>query len=182
MINAKTVNGIKWEFLTGDVNWMEHGGTVVSVKQNNGEFDYWLVIEWVPLIEYDEFEIVGSMEMSAVAPSQFENLEDACPDTPPSEMTEWELVNAVRGYAGGARTDSDDVTYHTDDEDGASVEGYEKEIDALLLTMQEEAVRVTTLFGFYMDKYQNGVGSTGWDFLKGDVMAGLSRMMEAGNE
>jgi len=29
-------------------------------------------------------------------------------------------------------------------------------------------------FGFAMDKQQNAIGSTGWDFIRGDIMAGLS--------
>jgi hypothetical protein len=31
------------------------------------------------------------------------------------------------------------------------------------------------LFGFYMDKSENQIGSDGWDFIKGDILAGLYR-------
>jgi len=31
-------------------------------------------------------------------------------------------------------------------------------------------------FGFMMDKPINRIGSTGWDFIKGDINAGLKRI------
>jgi hypothetical protein len=31
------------------------------------------------------------------------------------------------------------------------------------------------LFGFYMDRPENQIGSDGWDFIKGDILAGLNR-------
>lgn len=35
----------RFKFLIGDVNWLDYGGKWVSQKLNNGEFDYWLVLE-----------------------------------------------------------------------------------------------------------------------------------------
>lgn len=34
---------------------------------------------------------------------------------------------------------------------------------------------ITCLFGFYMDQPQNRIGSTGWDCIRGDLLAGLNR-------
>jgi len=46
----------------------------------------------------------------------------------------------------------------------------------LLKTAKEEATQMNFVsFGFMMDKPQNRIGSTGWDFIKGDIMASLER-------
>ena len=45
----------------------------------------------------------------------------------------------------------------------------------LLKAARKELAVIRTLFGFYMDKPQNRIGSTGWDFIKGDALAGLHR-------
>lgn len=48
-------------------------------------------------------------------------------------------------------------------------------LSKLLKETREQAKQIEFLFGFYMDKRLNGLGSNGWDFIKGDVMAGLDR-------
>ena len=41
--------------------------------------------------------------------------------------------------------------------------------NALLQEARQEFKKVQMLFGFYMDKPQNAVGATGWDFIKGEL-------------
>jgi hypothetical protein len=36
---------VRFNFLTGDVNWSQYGGTWISQKFNNSDTDYWLVRE-----------------------------------------------------------------------------------------------------------------------------------------
>jgi hypothetical protein len=36
-------------------------------------------------------------------------------------------------------------------------------------------------FGFAMDQAQNRIGSTGWDLIKGDLLAGLNRQPDMTN-
>ncbi len=38
----------------------------------------------------------------------------------------------------------------------------------------------TVVAGFYLDAPQNRIGSSGWEFMKGDIMAGLDRMGSSG--
>lgn len=45
----------------------------------------------------------------------------------------------------------------------------------LLREAKSELSKLSMLFGFYMNKQLNAIGSTGWDFLQGDLMAALSR-------
>lgn len=43
----------------------------------------------------------------------------------------------------------------------------------LLKEVRKELRSISVLFGFYMDKPLNMIGSTGWDFISGDILAGL---------
>lgn len=52
--------------------------------------------------------------------------------------------------------------------------------DQLLKEAKQELIALSCMFGFYMDKVLNGIGSTGWDFMKGDLNAGLKRALESG--
>lgn len=45
----------------------------------------------------------------------------------------------------------------------------------VLQRIQERMFEVTTFGGYGLDKAQNAIGSTGWDFMKGDILAGLKR-------
>ena len=45
----------------------------------------------------------------------------------------------------------------------------------LLLAARRELIVIGMLFGLYMDKPQNVIGSDGWDFIKGDILAGSYR-------
>lgn len=39
----------------------------------------------------------------------------------------------------------------------------------LLREARKELIAIRTLFGFYMDRPQNMIGNTGWDFIKGEI-------------
>lgn len=39
----------------------------------------------------------------------------------------------------------------------------------LLAAAREEVWKIDTLFGFYMDRAQNAIGNTGWDWIRGDI-------------
>jgi hypothetical protein len=45
----------------------------------------------------------------------------------------------------------------------------------ILSTLKKEADIANLLFGFYMDRPLNAIGSTGWDFINGDFLAGLRK-------
>ena len=48
---------------------------------------------------------------------------------------------------------------------------------AVVKMAKPEAERINMLFGMYMDKPMNRIGSTGWDFIRGNVMAGLDKAL-----
>ena len=36
---------MRFRFLTGDVNYVRDGGCFISDRQNNGDFDFWVVMD-----------------------------------------------------------------------------------------------------------------------------------------
>lgn len=50
----------------------------------------------------------------------------------------------------------------------------------LLREAKKELSKLSLMFGACMDKVLNGIGSTGWDFMRGDLDAGLRRAFESG--
>jgi hypothetical protein len=67
---------VRFKWLSGDINWMDYGGSWISNKLNNGEYDYWLVLVLTNLIdsagEREAKEMGGKylVSLNAVAPSQ----------------------------------------------------------------------------------------------------------------
>lgn len=40
----------------------------------------------------------------------------------------------------------------------------------LLKEAKQEGLQASVLFGFYVDRQQNAIGATGWDFMRGDIV------------
>lgn len=153
---------VKFSFLIGDVNWLEYGGTWISQKFNNGEFDYWIVRE---IINWEEAQ--GSLydnckyhvQLSCVAPEQFVDrnraLSSCGDDHNWSELSDEAKVLIVYEYSGGATIWQ---------RDGSN---YQK----LFKECQLEAIAFTSiLFGIHLDRPMNRLGATGWDFLTGEIV------------
>lgn len=64
-------------------------------------------------------------------------------------------------------------SYTFDEEDD-----WDEKVKEYTAEAKEEAKQVKMLLGFYLDAPINMLGSTGWDFLDGDVTAGLKRLEE----
>jgi hypothetical protein len=157
---------IQWKFLTGDRDWLGCGGKWISQKFNNGEFDWWFVreiINWEEAVGEKEAPAKYHVDVSVVSPSEFQDKEQAresCSvEKPWSELDDAWKVELIHSYSGGA---------HVFGQDG---DNYRK----LFKLADEKAVASEFLFGFAMDRAQNKIGSTGWDFLKGDITAGLNK-------
>lgn len=154
------------EFLTGDVNWEEYGGKFVSEKFNNGSFDYWIVVDFTNLEDAMGYEAEdkylisvdvvsfnlktkeGKKAMSEASGSYGYSEEDT------KNITDLMRVEALHGYGTSARMWSDQGS----------------DIKELFKEAKEECEKVNMLFGFYMDRQQNALGATGWDFIKGKII------------
>ena len=156
----------KFKFLTGDVNWQEYGGKFISKKLNNGEFDYYLIIEVINWNEHDRYpEYTYNVSLSAVSPTERrESLKSAAESW---GMTETE-IEALGDEAIVDCLSSYGVKAQLWDDSGNNLK-------ILMREAHRQAELSEMLFGFYMDRYQNRIGSTGWDFIKGDVLGGLNR-------
>jgi hypothetical protein len=73
---ARTTTPVKFKWLSGDINWIDFGGKWISNKLNNGEFDYWMVLELSNMYNScgkQEAERIGGkylVSLDAVSPSQ----------------------------------------------------------------------------------------------------------------
>lgn len=143
--------------LGGDVDWQKYGGTFVSERLNNGDFDYWLVIRIDNM-----WELTGDEEgeqyhatISAVAPSQVskDKIKRAKQSCGREIGDGLDIIDALFVY--GIRA----VLWGEEGSDA----------DALKVQAESQAIAVNALFGFYMDRPQNWIGNTGWDVIGGFV-------------
>lgn len=159
----------KFRFLTGDVNWLAYGGKWVSRKLNNGDFDYWLVIELVNIDDAcgrdNEGQPRYNVSLSAVSPSEAgANMARAleCCGVDPNDPAATNVlvqVECLHSY-------------------GIHVPlwvGNGNNARKLLREARRQACPATGLFGFYMDRAVNRIGTTGWEAIRGDITAGLQR-------
>ena len=155
---------MKFKFLTGDINWVTYGGKFVSKKLNNTEFDYWLVIE---VLNWKEREAPATYNVSlkAVSPSEAgkKNIEAACEcygvEEDMEKLNPLVIVESLDAYGVAAQLWNNSGN----------------NLKTLLKATHKEANLCSVLFGFYMDRPENRIGSTGWDFIKGDTLAGLNK-------
>jgi len=63
-------------------------------------------------------------------------------------------------------------------------DGYSNNYRKLMKQARDGAYQQLSMpgMGFAMDRPQNAIGSTGWDFLKGDITAGLRRYSEGDDD
>lgn len=137
----------------------------VSQKLNNGEFNYWLVIQIVSVEEYMERGGKFYGRVSAVAPSQLpeDQLERVC------------YPNAtMMAIAECAKLDAEDEIWLVDQvfNNGVSPslwQNWHNNALSLLLEAYKAAEHIECRFGYYMDNACNRMGATGWDLIRGDV-------------
>lgn len=150
--------------LSGDVNWKVYGGTFISKKYNNGEFDYWLVLE----VNSDE-ERDGNYYVSlySVSPDEAgeENLKAALQSMGAEHLsdeaqTDLLKVDALVSYGVSA------TLYHAE---GSNLR-------KLMKAARVQAKGAEIMYGFYMDQPQNQLGATGWEFQRGDLFGSQFKM------
>lgn len=138
----------------------------ISERLNNGEFDYWMIIdakylpEWVGEREARQMGGNHAVSLSVVSPSEAgkKNLEAAVESM---GMTWVEAKKLSDEEKAGILADY-----------GVQATMFQKtgnNARKLLKEAREEAQKVEGLFGFYMDRPQNRIGNTGWDFIKGRI-------------
>lgn len=164
----------RFRFLTGDVNWLDYGGKWISQRFNNGEFDWWFVLSLEnveDIVGEREAKEVGAkywVNLSVYAPDEYKDkasILDSCGITEP-----WESLSAEQKIEMISSVDSGAHVFNVQGNN------YKK----LFAAARAKAIESEFMFGFVMDKPQNKIGSTGWDFLTGDTLGGLRRYQESG--
>jgi hypothetical protein len=158
---------MKWNILSGDVNWETYGGKLVSPPQSNGEFTYWLVLdvlEWEQTVgEREAAEIDGTHHVSLCVVA-------------PSELGEDKMRSALRncGWDGGDGPEIDDPLMLVDILHSYGTYATVWQADGGLRDLlregkQQAEITSGIMFGFQMDQPQNRIGADGWDFIRGEV-------------
>jgi hypothetical protein len=153
---------LKFKFLTGDVNWQEYGGKFVSKRLNNGDWDYWLVLTvtnmWDATGEDDQDKYHVQIEAVSPMAAGKENVDKA--------ISSWGMSDEdIAKY-------EKNPLFHVEalSEYGIFAMLWQasgNNINALLKDARKEADLITMLFGFYMDRSENGIGQDGWSLISG---------------
>jgi hypothetical protein len=175
----KDFQGEHMEFTELGLDASSGEGTLISKRQNNGDWDYWWVIESIdwPSATGDN-DATWCVSLSVVAPDavpdkEKQNAIQSCGwdgfEDLEGEQRELAMVEILHSYGikaclwerlGG--------NPENEDEDETEV------LEALILCARQVATIGSNIaFGFWMDQPLNAIGSTGWDFVAGDITAGL---------
>jgi hypothetical protein len=160
----------RFKLLSGDQNWSRYGGKWISQRFNNGEFDFWFVLELINLYdacgEREAKEMGGqyAVECSVVSPSEAANELPKAASSWGIELddikTDEQRVELLHSYGTKALV--------------CSIIG--NNYSQLMQQAKRKAMESEFLFGFAMDQPQNAIGTTGWDMLRGDLLAPLNRL------
>lgn len=159
--------------------------TFISKPQNNGNWPYYWVIEMIDWQEAcGEENHRTCVSLSAVSPwavskKQMADAIESCGfEETPEVMAKGD--KKVLGHIKVEALHQYGVKACLFDNFGGDIEDEDEDVEALDAALMEQAKKVATVataftFGFWMDRPMNAIGSTGWDFIKGDIMAGLRK-------
>jgi hypothetical protein len=166
-----------FKFLTGDINWLKYGAKLVSQKQNNGEFDFWFVIEFINMDEAcgrdNQCQPRYTAALLVVSPSEAgrDNLANAfeccgLPEDPnlrDNPLVQVEYLSYCGVYAQTWTKSSNNAH------------------QLIREAKREATIQAGCMFGFAMDRPVNRIGTTGWEALRGDLNSALNRVITTGS-
>lgn len=159
---------MRFKMLSGDVNWRVYGGKFVSKRLNNGDWDYWLVLEvinmWDACGDKDDqpqyYVTISAVSPQAAGPENVDQAIGSCGFSDDTDTSNPLLqVEALSDYG---------ISALLWQEQGNN-------IARLLREAHMETRKIDMLFGIYMDGPKNGIGQNGWDLISGqDIRAFLA--------
>jgi hypothetical protein len=147
------------------LTWTEmYGEYFVSQKLRNEDWHYFLVIGIRDVREFSD-ETGFLVEITAVSPEAagedaVKQALDSCGLEDTEDMNDQAIAVELANYGTCA------TLWHK----------IVPEKEGMEVMAKSEAERIKMLFGFYMDQQQNRIGSTGWDFIEGNVLGGLAKL------
>jgi hypothetical protein len=161
---------MRFKFLTGDMNWQKYGGKFVSRKLNNGEFDYYLVMDvlnWED-VDSDAVKTHGHycVSLYSVSPSEagadgLKSAYDSCGWDGTEDFLKLPLAQVEALVSYGTYTQVWSVSGNN--------------LSKLMRECRKQADLVNGLYGFYMDRPVNRIGTSGWDAQRGNILGGLKK-------
>lgn len=158
---------MKLKFLTGDINWREYGAKWISPRQHNGDWPYWLVVEFINWKDTTGEKFNGNkyaVTISAISPEAagIDNLHKATEYCGVDEIPEDDesKVLLLSDYGVQAQL---------------GVLNGNNANDLMKQARKECEIITSVAFGFEMDKIKNDLGATGWDLIKGNPLRALER-------
>lgn len=179
----KAINGIQYGILHADgtvtdpnfLKWKQIGEyKFISQKLNNGDWDYYLFIDTIDMEEaYGELGFlaeIAAVSIEAAGKANVSKAIESCgscydPTNTNKEYEEGVIAEYLFDY--GVRAN----LWNKHDKNA-------KEPSKLIEMAKKESEAIHGLFGFYMDKAQNRIGATGWDFIKGEIMPKFEEIEE----
>jgi hypothetical protein len=153
---------MRFKPLQTDMSWPKYGGTLISPKQNNSEFDFWFVIELIDWEDAtgDTSQGKWNVALCSVSPAEAKDqlesafaccaLEDATAEVKANPIVQVECLKSYGVYAQLWQQSGNNYRQ-------------------LLKLAREQARVVAGLYGFYMDRPQNRIGTSGWRMQKGEL-------------
>lgn len=128
----------------------------VSPKYNNTEFDYHYVINTINLMEACGEKgflciLYAVKTPEYLSADKLKKVSSSCGNEP----NEVDILD-ICDY--GLCAKIEDYQFDTVEQMETQIEKFNNELDI-----------INMMFGFHMDKYQNRIGNTGWDFLDGNI-------------
>ena len=158
---------MKTYWLTGDINYAEYGGKWITKKLNNGDWDYWLIIELINMDEHcSEYEHKYITQITAISPKAAGwkairsalrscgiRFKDFRPEFLKHGGKKRLILESLSNYGISAPLDSFTGNNYRD----------------VLRRARKALPAITGMFGFFMDGSKNLLGHNGWDFISGNL-------------
>jgi hypothetical protein len=159
---------MKTYFLCGDMDWIVYGGKWITKKLNNGDWNYWLVIEFINLHEAtgDKTDNKYQVSISAISP----------------KAAGWKKIRDVLRCCGIRFKDFNSEYLKNGGKLRLILEvlsdyGLSAPLDSfsgnnahkLLQKARQALTPISGMFGFFMDGSKNRLGHNGWNFISGDL-------------
>ena len=149
----------------GDVDWLTYGGTWATKALHNGDWRYWLIVQFTNVLEDtgelwdgDRYHVgVYASSPEAAGPEAVQMAADAL-DIDTDDLDERTTAVALFEYGinSGTLWEDQGNNAHT-----------------LMREARRQLPMLDGLFGFFMDAPKNRLGASGWDMIAGDPLAPL---------
>lgn len=166
---------MKFKFLTGDIDWITYGGKFVSKRLDSGLFHYWLVLDFINLEEMgaqdDEDDATYHCAVQAVAPDLlgFDKIDELLAQMDREWLQQWYYRQSESNRMLLLLEEASTYGYY-------GLCHYEEGNDwrRVIVDAKKRAAHVAQYPWSYWSQIANGIGSSVYDVMSGNLMAGIN--------